>query len=238
MNEWGLVNLTTDQEQLLENASYEWIRVDKDFEWIANTTFHPGGTPGELELLYIMQLQGDNDVVAHLEAIQRLSALNPSRLLSSVFLRTLMDSRYFYGVRVKAAEALVACATPELHYIGQRHLEKAFKTLFCYEGNAGMTRPNDFSDLRLYRIRCAIVQAMAAIKDAQGKAPVAVKQFFLDKLKFNDNSSNQVSIVFHQYGYLTDTPTVFRLLLCSLPHLGLDQSSFLAIFRLQLLYRD
>jgi transcription initiation factor TFIID subunit 2 len=238
MNEWGLVNLTTDQEQLLENASYEWIRVDKDFEWIANTTFHPGGTPGELELLYIMQLQGDNDVVAHLEAIQRLSALNPSRLLSSVFLRTLMDSRYFYGVRVKAAEALVACATPELNYIGQRHLEKAFKTLFCYEGNAGMTRPNDFSDLRLYRIRCAIVQAMAAIKDAQGKAPVAVKQFFLDKLKFNDNSSNQVSIVFHQYGYLTDTPTVFRLLLCSLPHLGLDQSSFLAIFRLQLLYRD
>jgi transcription initiation factor TFIID subunit 2 len=191
--EWQLQNLTEDQEKLLENASYEWIRVDKDFEWIANTTFHPGGTPGELELMYIMQLQGDNDVVAHLEAIQRLSMQNPSRLLSSVFLRTLMDDRYFYGVRVKAAEALVNCAVKQLDNIGLFHLEKAFKTLFCYGGPAGMTKPNDFSDLRLYRIRCAIVQSMSIIRDEQGKAPKEVKQFFLDKLKFNDNSSNQVT---------------------------------------------
>merc|ERR1711881_736995 len=114
----------------------EWIRVDKDFEWIANTTFHPGGTPGELELMYIMQLQGDNDVVAHLEAIQRLSQLNPTQLLSSVFLRTLMDSRYFYGVRVEAARALVMCANEQLNQIGLFHLKKAFETLFCFEGNA------------------------------------------------------------------------------------------------------
>ncbi|KIW07771.1 uncharacterized protein PV09_01697 [Verruconis gallopava] len=191
--EWQLETLSEDQENILANASYEWIRVDKDFEWIANISFHPGGTPGELELMYIMQLQGDNDVVAHLEAIQRLMALTPSRLLSSVFLRTLMDSRYFYGVRVKAAEALVGCAISQLDYIGFFHLEKAFKTLFCYEGNAGMTKPNDFSDLRLYRIRCAIVQAMSVIRDDRGKAPKRVKQFFLDTLKFNDNSSNQYS---------------------------------------------
>jgi transcription initiation factor TFIID subunit 2 len=189
---WNLVNLSADQDKILESASYEWIRVDKDFEWIANTTFHPGGTPGELELMYIMQLQGDNDVVAHLEAIQRLSQLNPTHLLSSVFVRTLMDSRYFYGVRVEAAKALVNCAGEQLDRIGLFHLKMAFRTLFCQEGKAGMTKPNDFSDLRLYRIRCAIVQSMAFIRDSEGKAPEEVKQFFLDTLKFNDNSSNQV----------------------------------------------
>ena len=101
MKEWNLVGFSQDQERILENASYEWIRVDKDFEWIANTTFHPGGQLGELELMYIMQLQGDNDVVAHLEAIQYLSRIPPTQLLSTIFVRTLMDSRYFYGVRVQ-----------------------------------------------------------------------------------------------------------------------------------------
>ena len=198
--EWRLVNVGAEQDKILETASYEWIRVDKDFEWIANTTFHPGGTPGELELMYIMQLQGDNDVVAHLEAIQRLSQLNPTQLLSSVFLRTLMDSRYFYGVRVEAARALVMCANEQLNQIGLFHLKKAFETLFCFEGNAGMTKPNDFADLRLYKIRCAIVQSMASIRDREGKAPDEVKKFFLDTLRFNDNSSNQVSFHLHVLG--------------------------------------
>jgi transcription initiation factor TFIID subunit 2 len=189
---WNLVGLSVDHDKILEAASYEWIRVDKDFEWIANTTFHPGGTIGELELMYIMQLQGDNDVVAHLEAIQRLMQLNPTHLLSSVFVRTLMDSRYFYGVRVLAAHALKICAIEQVGYVGLFHLKKAFQTLFCYEGNTDMTKPNDFADLRLYRIRCAIVQAMSGIRDPDKKAPAEVKKFFLDTLKFNDNTSNQV----------------------------------------------
>lgn len=102
-----------------------------------------------------------------------------------------MDSRYFYGVRVKAAEALVNSAIADLDFVGLFHLQKAFQRLFCFE-NSPMTRPNDFSDLRLYQIRCAIVRSMAMVRDSNEKAPVEVKQFFLDKLKFNDNSNNQV----------------------------------------------
>ena len=189
--EWRLTGYDTNQESAMESSSYEWIRIDKDFEWIANVGFHTGST-NETDFMHILQLQGDNDVVAHLEAIQRLAALTPSRLLSSVFVRTLMDDRYFYGVRVEAAKALMFCATADLDFIGLYHLQKAFEKLFCFEGSP-MTRPNDFSDLRLYMIRCAIVEYMAQIRDANGKAPAEVKQFFLDKLKFNDNSNNQVS---------------------------------------------
>lgn len=207
--DWGLENISTDQEKVLENASYEWVRVDKDFEWIANTTFHPGAVPGELDLMYIMQLQGDNDVVAHLEALERLAMLQPTELLSSIFLRTLMDSRYFYGVRVKAAQALVMCAVESTKWIGYFHLRKAFQTLFCFPNTVkdvraadgslkqetvqGMPRPNDFSDLRLYRIRCAIVQAMSSIQTSNAVMQKNIKEFYLDTLKFNDNTSNQVS---------------------------------------------
>ena len=122
-----------------------------------------------------------------------------------------MDSRYFYGVRVEAAKALINCSGEQLDRIGLFHLQKAFKTLFCYEGNAGMTKPNDFADLRLYRIRCAIVQSMAFIRDRDGKAPQEVKQFFLDTLKFNDNSSNQVSMVERHLSYNTDMNSTLTL---------------------------
>lgn len=72
------------------------------------------------------------------------------------------------------------------------HLQKAFQHLFCFE-NSPMTRSNDFSDHRLYWLQCTIPQAMAGIRDAEGRSPPEVKRFFLDKLKFNDNSNNQYS---------------------------------------------
>lgn len=76
-----------------------------------------------------------------------------------------------------------------------------------------MTRSNDFSDQRLYRLQCVIPRAMAGIRDSAGKAPAEVKRFFLDKLKFNDNSNNQVCSI-SNCAILMLINTVFRLLLC------------------------
>lgn len=69
MAEWKLVGYDTNQESQMENSSYEWVRIDKDFEWIANVSFHPGSAQNDTDFMHILQLQGDNDVVAHLEVI-------------------------------------------------------------------------------------------------------------------------------------------------------------------------
>jgi transcription initiation factor TFIID subunit 2 len=111
--------------------------------------------------------------------------------MSTVLIRTLMDERYFYGIRMMATNALVNCAIPELDFIGKLHLLKAFQHLFCFEGSP-MTRSNDFSDQRSYNIQCTIPKALSRIRDSRGKAPKDVKWFFIEKLKFNDNSSNEV----------------------------------------------
>jgi transcription initiation factor TFIID subunit 2 len=103
-----------------------------------------------------------------------------------------MDPRYFYGVRTLAASALASCATEQTGWIGMFHLQKSFQQLFCFEGSP-MTRSNNFSDHRLYWLQCTIPQAMASIRDAEGRSPSEVKRFFLDKLKFNDNSNNHYS---------------------------------------------
>ncbi len=45
----------------MASESYEWIRIDKDFEWIARIRF------GQPPYMYASQLQQDNDVVAQVE---------------------------------------------------------------------------------------------------------------------------------------------------------------------------
>jgi len=102
-----------------------------------------------------------------------------------------MDKRYFHGVRTMAATGLVKCATDECDCIGLYHLEKIFHELFCFT-NSNMMRPNDFSERAAYFLQCVIPRAIGKIKDNAGEAPARVKRFFLDKLKFNDNSENEV----------------------------------------------
>lgn len=107
--------------------------------------------------------------------------------MATFLIRTLMDSRYFYGVRTMAAELLSSCGD-----IGFFHLEKAFQTFYCLP-NSPMTRSNDFSNRADYLIQCTIPKAMARIRAPNGKVPFDIRQFFIDKLKFNDNSNNEYS---------------------------------------------
>ncbi|KAK5067116.1 Transcription initiation factor TFIID subunit 2, partial [Cryomyces antarcticus] len=59
--EWRLSDWTKEDEDRMNQESYEWIRMDADFEWI-----------GKIALvmpayMYVSQLQQDRDVVAQLE---------------------------------------------------------------------------------------------------------------------------------------------------------------------------
>jgi transcription initiation factor TFIID subunit 2 len=193
VKEWNLLDWTTEDEEKMGQESYEWIRMDADFEWI-----------GKMHLvmplyMYISQLQQDRDVVAQYESMKWLMGTNPHHISLSIMLRTLMDSRYFYGIRTMAADGLAMLATRSLEppnqdifEIGKFHLEKAFQELFCFPGEV-MPKPNDFSDRRNYIIQSAIPKAMAQLRDHEKKVPMAIRRFFVDKLKFNDNSENQYS---------------------------------------------
>ena len=120
-----------------------------------------------------------------------MALVKPHRLVSTVLIRTLMDQRYFHGIRTTAAEILANNAMDELDWIGQFHLQKAFQEFFCYT-DSSMTRSNDFSDRTSYNIQCVIPRAVAKIRNASGHAPFAVRNWLYEKLKFNDNSNNEV----------------------------------------------
>ncbi len=62
--DWRLTEWSKDDEDRMGQESYEWIRIDAEFEWIAKISF---GMP---HYMFVSQLQQDRDVVAQLEVRQ------------------------------------------------------------------------------------------------------------------------------------------------------------------------
>ncbi|OQN99457.1 hypothetical protein B0A48_14434 [Cryoendolithus antarcticus] len=186
VEEWKLKDWTPEDENLMGQESYEWIRMDTDFEWL-----------GKIHLqmpmyMYVSQLQQDRDLVAQYESVNYIADCGAYQTSMSVMLRTLIDKRYFHGIRTLAAKAIAETGRDRLRDVGMFMLEKAFSSMFCFEGKT-MTRPNDWSDRVNFILQCAIPQAMVKLRNDEGKVPMAVRRFFVDKLKFNDNSNNEYS---------------------------------------------
>ena len=184
---WRISGWTPEDEEKMSSESYEWIRVDADFEWICKLELNMAG------YMYASQLQQDRDVVAQLDAVQAISRFPASPLISSIFLRTVMDKRYFHRLRTSAAMAMVRQATQDTDYIGFWHLRKAFEELFCFsDTKSTVARPNDFSNIAAYQLQCGLILAISKIRDAKGIALPEAIEFLLDKLKFNNNDTNPV----------------------------------------------
>ncbi|KAL1979801.1 hypothetical protein VTN96DRAFT_5186 [Rasamsonia emersonii] len=190
IQEWRLTDWSKEEEERMGQESYEWIRMDADFEWICKFSV---AMPG---YMYLSQLQQDRDVVAQLESMQYMAVQRGHPLVSSILVRTLMDRRYFHGIRTMAARALVRHAKEEIGWLGLYHLERAFQELFCLPGSH-MTRSNDFSDRASYILQKVIPDAISQVRDNSGKTPLRVKRFIYEKLKFNDNSNNEYSDNFY-----------------------------------------
>lgn len=185
--DWRLSDWPAEDEAKMEGEAYEWIRIDADFEWICRA--HINDMPS---YMYVSQLQQDKDVVAQYESIQFLASKEGHKLISTFLVKTLMDNRYFHGIRTFAAEVMAQSALKRTDWTGLFHLKKVFRELFCLPGSP-MTRSNDFSDRSQYLIQCAIPRAIAKIRGEDGRAPMEAKRFLLDIIRYNDNRGNDYS---------------------------------------------
>ncbi|KIY69351.1 hypothetical protein CYLTODRAFT_420749 [Cylindrobasidium torrendii FP15055 ss-10] len=195
---WKVADWTEEDENNMSGATYEWIRMDADFEWIANLNFE------QSDFMWVSQLQRDRDVVAQLEALHAL-AKQPTAIVSSTLTRTVLVSNYHHRIRCEAASCLVNCAIRKLDFLGLFHLFKLFLR-YCYEPEDAnqdlfthkyIPKPNDFSDLSEYFVRKTLIVAISKIRFENGKSPSVVRQFLVDQLKFNDNTANPYSDAFY-----------------------------------------
>lgn len=187
VTEWNLSEWSATIEQEMEQEAYEWLRVDADFEWLGEKAID--GMPA---YMVMSQLQQDKDVMAHYDSLKFLYDSLPHPLCSTFLVRTLMDRRYFYGIRKMAATYLEKQNGGELGFLGLNHLRKAFSELYCHPGT-DTPRPNNFADKQSYLIECSIPHAVARIRGSDGRCPREARDFLLVQLRFNDNSSNEYS---------------------------------------------
>ena len=66
-----MADWTEEDEGIMSGATYEWIRMDADFEWIANIKFD------QPDFMWVSQLQRDRDVVAQFEVCFLYSKKRP-----------------------------------------------------------------------------------------------------------------------------------------------------------------
>lgn len=84
MQDWKLVDWSSDDEDRMAQDAFEWIRIDADLEWICDISL------GMSEWMYTAQLQQDRDVIAQYEVFDFLDCSNISL---SNFLRKLKSLR-------------------------------------------------------------------------------------------------------------------------------------------------
>ena len=196
---WRVEDWTEEDDNEMSQATYEWIRIDADLEWICNINFE------QKDFMWISQLTRDRDVVAQLEAVHALSRM-PSKIVASNLAKTVLVSNYFVRIRMEACLALVSCSTLKDDCLGLFYLLKLFQTWYCFEPEKEETDPflfrcipktNDFSDLTDYFLRKTIVTALSLTRDPHGNTPGVVHQLLLDLLTYNDNLGNKFADTFY-----------------------------------------
>ncbi|GMM52748.1 Taf2 protein [Starmerella bacillaris] len=186
--QWRLVDWgDAEEDEGMFNEAFEWLRVDADFQWLGK--FYVA----QPDYMYASQLQQDRDVVAQYDAVRYYGRQQPNPIYASILTRTLMDTRYYYGVRIAAAYSLAALAVPQINYAGLRLLLRVFQELYCFNRSA-LPRANDFSNFANYFVQKEIPKALSKIRyQKTGHCPYEVCVFLLDLIRYNENSENQYS---------------------------------------------
>ncbi|EGF82398.1 hypothetical protein BATDEDRAFT_86202 [Batrachochytrium dendrobatidis JAM81] len=189
-----------------DRITFEWIRLDPDNVWICTKTFE------QEDFMWNALLRKEKDIGAQSEAIVALSKIQSLASLNTIttFVR---DHSHFYHLRLLAVSVLSKFDSDELYSTALGNLIKIYRDIFCisYDGPI-IPKKNNFSSLQDYKLRLEIVRSLAKFVDARGATLPVVRMMFVNLLKYNDNSGNEVKIaacteyilmsVFFNYHYM------------------------------------
>lgn len=193
-----------EEEEGMFNEAFEWLRADADFEWLGRFFV------SQPDYMYASQLQQDRDIVAQYDAVTFYGRQQANPIYCTVLTRTIMDPRYFYGVRVAAVYELAKLSVPQVQNAGLHLLIRIFRELFCFQSSR-LPRANNFSDLAAYFVQKAVPQALSRIRDqTTGRCPPEVCSFILDLIRYNENSENPYSDSYYMVNLLESAANTLR----------------------------
>ena len=207
IQKWNFTEWEKLDDETLFNDAFEWIRVDVDFEWIAKFDIK------QPDYMYNSQLMLDRDIEAQFEAIKYFGNIEkPLQVHCSTLTRTIMDKRYFYGIRIEAARALAKLSNSSNNFLGVEYLIQVYKELYCFQ-DSFIPKANDFNDFNSFFLQNEFPKILSKIKHENGDVPYKIKTLLLNLLKYNENSSNNFNDCF----YISD-------LICSLTNCLINEN--------------
>jgi len=128
--------------------------VDPEYEWIVSLIVHQD------PVLLEKQIENSRELKSQVEAVHALwASTKPAH--STLLERTLMEEKYFYRVRLLAAEALAAqCMGPAVREMNMNALMRIIESL-CYNG--AILQPNNFSDFGKYFLQKVCVWCICVV---------------------------------------------------------------------------
>lgn len=95
---WRVADWTEEDDQIMSQSTYEWCRIDAEFEWLATSSFE------QPDFMWLEQLQRDKDVVAQLEVRDQTACI--SGTMPRVVRRTGDSSAFTYAVSDRLESSL------------------------------------------------------------------------------------------------------------------------------------
>ncbi|CAG8440100.1 10466_t:CDS:10 [Funneliformis mosseae] len=187
-NEWMIHEWADDPAARNASEQWEYIRVDPEFSWLAKFEF---SLP---PYMWSNLLEESIDVIDQYKAVQALSKHN-SKAAATTLMRTVNDFRYFYDIRIEAVKSLSNFGSDDLDGIGTRHLLKLYESIYCEknEEDKYIPLPNSFDSWEKYFLQKAMIASISRLRDSNNLAPLEIKKFLYQRLKWNDNSKNYYS---------------------------------------------
>jgi transcription initiation factor TFIID subunit 2 len=164
-----------------------WLRVDPEFQWLRQLSVEQPDTVWHSMLKY------ERDAVAQVEAMEALEEF-PSSTSRDLLRESILNTQFYYKVRVQAAHSLAKLITDTASSGGSPgFLVSVFQKLYGSQAHPTIVRYNDFSDIAAYFVQKAIIQSVAGVRNMHKQCPKEVLSFLWDLFKYSDNQINKYS---------------------------------------------
>lgn len=193
---WTGEEVDMDLSCLDPDSPLLWLRFDPELLTLSRVILH------QPDYQWQYQLKHERDVVAQLQALAVLPKY-PSPQTRLNITDIIKNEQSFYRVRCLACFTLAHVANKlSGTWSGPPAMFSLFSTLFGSKSCPQIPRLNNFSNFQHYFLSKSIISAMAYLRNSFGLCPPEVHQFFLDLLKYNNNSQNKFSDDFYRANIL------------------------------------
>ncbi|KAJ1506054.1 hypothetical protein HMI56_000807 [Coelomomyces lativittatus] len=178
--EW--LNTVKDDNMFEQHRWIQWVWVDPDAEWPCPVILK------QPDFKWARLVQHAPSVLCQFDAVSHLRNY-PSLQCAQLLFKLASDPKVFHRIRSDAVNSMVACAIPELDWIGFEYLLQLLQryTVPCSSELLDVVpSSSNWQNFQEFFVFKSVFSAFSLIKNEFGNSPYQVKRLILNAIKYND----------------------------------------------------